>query len=180
MPSVIMGSRKLPTLQTDFPSWLYQITKGATTVWEHWDEIKTDGSFWSPDMNSFNHYAYGSIGSWLYQTVCGIEIDEKRPAYKKILFRPLLSKSFQWAKASHESSYGTVGLSWEFSPNGFLVIRIQVPHNTEGDILLPYTRGEDIALNGRPVKMENLFAGARMTVGSSKWEFCYPLRQNRG
>lgn len=54
-------------LQTDYPSWLYQVTKGATTIWEHWDGIKPDGSFWSPDMNSFNHYAYGSIGDWLYR-----------------------------------------------------------------------------------------------------------------
>ncbi|MNY50573.1 Bacterial alpha-L-rhamnosidase [compost metagenome] len=74
--------------QQDYPSWLYQVTKGATTVWEHWDGIKEDGSFWSPDMNSFNHYAYGAIGEWLYRYVAGIGPDEAEPGFKVIHIKP--------------------------------------------------------------------------------------------
>lgn len=68
-------------LQKEYPSWLYSVIQGATTIWEHWDGIKQDGSFWSDDMNSYNHYAYGAIGDWLYRTAGGIELLE--PGYKK-------------------------------------------------------------------------------------------------
>lgn len=68
-------------LQKEYPSWLYSIIQGATTIWEHWDGIKQDGSFWSDDMNSYNHYAYGAIGDWLYRTAGGMELLEA--GYKK-------------------------------------------------------------------------------------------------
>ena len=71
--------------QESFPSWLYPVKKGATTIWERWDGIKPDGSFQDAGMNSFNHYAYGAIGEWLYRVVAGIEIDSDRPAYKHVL-----------------------------------------------------------------------------------------------
>ena len=60
-------------LKSDYPSWLYPVTRGATTMWEHWDGVKPDGSFWSKDMNSFNHYAYGAIGEWLIRALAGID-----------------------------------------------------------------------------------------------------------
>ncbi|WP_332310347.1 hypothetical protein [Metabacillus litoralis] len=78
-------------LQETYPSWLYSIKKGATTIWEHWDGIKEDGSFWSDDMNSFNHYAYGAIGDWMYRYVAGLDIDEKESAYKRIRINPRMS-----------------------------------------------------------------------------------------
>ncbi|MDC7241648.1 MAG: family 78 glycoside hydrolase catalytic domain, partial [Spirochaetales bacterium] len=69
-------------LQEEYPSWLYQVRKGATTIWEHWDGIKPDGSMWSDDMNSFNHYAYGAIGEWMYRNLGGIRQDERAPGYR--------------------------------------------------------------------------------------------------
>lgn len=164
-------------MQTDYPSWLYQITKGATTVWEHWDGMKPDGSFWSPDMNSFNHYAYGSIGSWLYQVLCGIEIDQKYPAYKKIRFCPTLPKEFTWAKASHESLYGTVALEWKRS-DGVITVRIQVPVNTSAEVTLPYTDGNNLTINGEECKPDMVSSfGANIKVGSGTWNFRYPMRE---
>lgn len=80
------ASSLLKLMQRDYPSWLYQIEKGAITIWEHWDGIKEDGSFWSAEMNSFNHYAYGSIGDWLYRAAAGIEIDPNNPGYKHVIF----------------------------------------------------------------------------------------------
>ena len=162
-------------LQTDYPSWLYQVKKGATTIWEHWDGIKPDGSFWSPDMNSFNHYAYGSIGNWLYQVVCGITIDEKRPAYKKILFRPTPSKSLGCAKASHQSLYGLVELGWKFTDE-FLIIDLQIPHNTTGEITLPYTDGKDLTVNGKPENVEENCDVVKMAFGSGIWSIRYPMK----
>lgn len=74
--------------QRSYPSWLYSVEKGATTIWEHWDGIKEDGTFWSEDMNSFNHYAYGSIGQWMYQVMGGIQPDEEQPGFKHFYLRP--------------------------------------------------------------------------------------------
>lgn len=85
--------------QQDYPSWLYQIEKGATTIWEHWDGIREDGSFWDPKMNSFNHYAYGSIGDWMYRRIAGLDLDESAPAYKKARVRPVPPKEgIDWAE----------------------------------------------------------------------------------
>ena len=99
-------------LKTDFPSWLYQVKKGATTIWEHWDGIKPDGSMWSPGMNSFNHYAYGAIGEWLYQVVAGLEIDEETPWYKHTIIEPGIGGMLHWVKCSYVSTYGTI-VHWE-------------------------------------------------------------------
>jgi alpha-L-rhamnosidase len=76
--------------QTDHPSWLYAVTQGATTIWERWDGWTHDKGFQDAGMNSFNHYAYGAIGAWLYAKVAGIEIDENEVAYRHIVFKPLL------------------------------------------------------------------------------------------
>ncbi len=68
--------------QTTWPSWLYSVTQGATTIWERWDGWTHDKGFQDPSMNSFNHYAYGAIGAWMYTTVAGIDIDATKPGYK--------------------------------------------------------------------------------------------------
>ena len=71
----------------EYPSWLYPVTKGATTIWERWDGIKPDGSFQDAGMNSFNHYAYGAVGEWMYRVMAGLDIDEAMPGYKHIVDR---------------------------------------------------------------------------------------------
>lgn len=105
-------------LKEDFPSWLYPISKGATTVWERWDGMKEDGSFATPKMNSFNHYAYGSVGDWLYTTVAGIDSDIDEPGYKHIVFKPLPNKVLGYAKARILTDNGEIVSSWEYTGNG--------------------------------------------------------------
>lgn len=102
----------------EFPSWLFPVTRGATTMWERWDGMKKDGSFATPEMNSFNHYAYGSVGDWLYTTVAGIDSDFNEPAYKHIIFRPLPSKELGYAKARILTENGEIISSWEYTGNG--------------------------------------------------------------
>ena len=116
-------------LNKDYPSWLNQVEKGATTIWEHWDGIKEDGSFWSPDMNSFNHYAYGSIGDWMVRVICGLNIDEKEPGYKHIRISPKPGGELDWAKASYESLYGKILSKWRIS-NGKTRFEFIIPANT--------------------------------------------------
>lgn len=126
-------------LKDDFPSWLYQVKKGATTIWEHWDGIKPDGSMWSPDMNSFNHYAYGAIGEWFYRVVAGLEIDEASPAYKHSIIAPRIGGNLTWARGRFCSIYGEVSSAWkvdERQGRKIVTLTVCVPANTSCSIRL--------------------------------------------
>ena len=105
-------------LRKEFPSWLFPVTKGSTTMWERWDGMKEDGSFATPEMNSFNHYAYGSVGDWLYKTVAGIDYDINEPGYKHIIFRPLPCKALGYAKARIITDNGDIISGWEYTGKG--------------------------------------------------------------
>ena len=100
-------------LREEYPSWLYPVTKGATTIWEHWDGIMEDGSFWSADMNSYNHYAYGSVADWIYTVAAGINTVESAPGYEKILIEPYPDTRLNWLKASVETRHGLVSSEWK-------------------------------------------------------------------
>ena len=90
-----------------------------TTIWERWDGQKPDGSFQDKGMNSFNHYAYGAIGDWMYRVMAGIEIDEAAPGYKRVLIQPQPGGGFTNVKASHETMYGTVSSAWTMNGDAF-------------------------------------------------------------
>lgn len=100
-------------LKEDFPSWLYQVKMGATTIWEHWDGIKPDGSMWSADMNSFNHYAYGAIGEWMYRVMAGIETDECRAGFAHSVLYPRMGGGLQFVEGAYTSIYGKIATRWE-------------------------------------------------------------------
>src|SRR5690606_18520101 len=89
--------------QESYPSWLYALSKGATTIWERWDAYDRKGELWDPNANSFNHYAYGAIGDWLYRTVAGIDSDPAAPGYQRFIIRPQPGGTLTWARASYDS-----------------------------------------------------------------------------
>jgi len=122
-------------LKDDFPSWLYQVKQGATTVWEHWDGIRPDGSMWSPDMNSFNHYAYGSIGEWMVRVMAGLDIQESGPGYHRALLYPRPGGGLTFVTGCYESRYGRVECGWKLAGNR-LEVSVRVPVNTRADIRL--------------------------------------------
>jgi alpha-L-rhamnosidase len=126
-------------LQKTFPSWLYPVRMGATTIWERWDGQKTDSTFQDEGMNSFNHYAYGAIGDWMYRVVAGIEIGEA--GYKHIIIQPHPDKRLSYAKASYESSYGKIVSGWEIKGDS-TVLNVTIPANTSATIILPGTKHE--------------------------------------
>ncbi len=99
-------------LREEYPSWLYAVKKGATTVWEHWDGIMEDGSFWSSDMNSYNHYAYGAVADWVYTVAAGIQTVEAAPGYKRIVIAPIPDARLDWLKASVNTRRGLVSSEW--------------------------------------------------------------------
>ncbi|SEM17663.1 alpha-L-rhamnosidase [bacterium A37T11] len=117
--------------QIDCPSWLYPVTKGATTMWEKWDAIKPDGT---ATESSFNHYAYGAVGSWLYEHLAGIQAAE--PGYKKIIIKPEIGGGITWAKASYTCDYGDIVSSWEVK-NGKLKLQVEIPKGTTAQIFVP-------------------------------------------
>ncbi len=138
-------------MRKKYPSWLYPVTKGATTIWERWDGIRPDGSFQDPGMNSFNHYAYGAIGDWLYRYVAGINPDERQPGYKHILLHPRPAKPLSWAEASHETPYGRVALRWE-QHDSTMTLTATIPCNTTATLILPGAAGKKVMCDGEPVE----------------------------
>lgn len=100
-------------MRDEYPSWLYSVKKGATTIWEHWDGIKENGDFWSTDMNSFNHYAYGAVLDWVYTVAAGINTVEEAPGYKEIIFTPHSNAHLDWLTATLDTRHGKVVSSWK-------------------------------------------------------------------
>lgn len=99
-------------LQEQFPSWLYSVKCGATTIWEHWDGRNENGDFWSKDMNSFNHYAYGSVADWVYGVACGINTVEEKPGFEEVLIAPHPTDKLDFLSASIETRHGLVKSGW--------------------------------------------------------------------
>ena len=114
-------------LREAFPSWLYSVNMGATTIWEHWDGIDEGGKVWSADMNSFNHYAYGAVAAWLYGTVLGIKPDA--PAYKTFTIAPVTSRALGFAKGSISTRHGKIESEWRYE-NDKIKYTFTVPDGT--------------------------------------------------
>lgn len=99
-------------LRSGYPSWLYSVGRGATTIWEHWDGIMEDGTFWSADMNSYNHYAYGAVADWVYEKAAGICLLEEAPGFEKVKIHPMPDKRLGWLEASIDTRHGKVSSKW--------------------------------------------------------------------
>ncbi len=122
-------------LQEKYPSWLYSVRMGATTIWEHWDSIDENGDIWRASMNSFNHYAYGSIGEWMYGTMAGIDVDENKPGFENIKLAPVIDKRLSYVKASLDTKYGTVRSEWHIEGDS-VTYTFTVPEGATADITL--------------------------------------------
>ncbi len=116
------------------PSWLYSVNRGATTVWEHWNGIKEDGSFWSTDMNSFNHYAYGSVFDWVYGVAVGIK--PTAPAYRTVALTPHPDRRLGYADAKIKTRSGDVRLYWYYKDD-IVFYEIEVPNGVKASLTLP-------------------------------------------
>ena len=120
----------------EYPSWLYPVTMGATTIWERWDGEKPDSTFQDPSMNSFNHYAYGAIGKWMYQVVAGIGIDEQHPGYKHVIIHPMPGGGLTSARATHNGLYGEIVSGWVLDGDK-LTMNVEIPANSTASIHIP-------------------------------------------
>jgi alpha-L-rhamnosidase len=139
-----------------YPSWLYAVTMGATTIWERWDGIKPDGTFQDVGMNSFNHYAYGAIGNWLYEKVAGIQPNPENPGYKNIIVKPVISDKLKFAGASYKSMYGEIKSRWELEAKN-VQLSVTIPANTMARIFIPANENSVITENGKLIEsLENI------------------------
>jgi len=129
--------------QTEYPSWLYPVLQGATTMWERWNSYTIENGFGPVDMNSFNHYAYGAIGEWMFAYNLGIQRDETSPAYKHILLQPRIGGNLNYAKGGFESPYGDIRSGWEKTPEGY-IYRASIPANTSATLTLPASSVEEV------------------------------------
>ncbi|MEE9432027.1 MAG: glycoside hydrolase family 78 protein [Melioribacteraceae bacterium] len=160
-------------LQETFPSWLYPVKMGATTIWERWDGIKTDSTFQNVTMNSFNHYAYGAIGDWMYRVVAGLEIGE--PGYKKIIINPQPDARLSFAKTTYESGYGKIESGWELNGDK-LKVNVVIPPNTSAKIILSSTKFTNVMENGKPIlevikNAKEINGNVVLEVGSGNYSF---------
>ncbi|WP_245850806.1 family 78 glycoside hydrolase catalytic domain [Paenibacillus herberti] len=160
-----------------YPSWGYQIKKGATTMWERWDAIRPDGSFQDAGMNSFNHYAYGAVGDWMYQNIAGIQSDPTNPGYKHILIKSLPGGDLTKASGSYESVYGTIVSKWE-KAGAVYKQHVTVPVNTTATLYIPadskwaVTEGKGFAHSAEGVQFVGMEDGnAVFKLGSGDYQF---------
>jgi alpha-L-rhamnosidase len=128
---------------TDFPSWGYSIRSGATTIWERWDGWTSEHGFQTPQMNSFNHYSLGSVGSFLYEYVAGIRSDG--PGYAHVVIAPVPGE-LEWARASYRSVRGEIASAWRHDGREF-ELEVTIPPNVTGTVVLPFGDREPVAVS---------------------------------
>lgn len=157
--------------QTTFPSWLYSVRHGATTIWERWDGWTEEKGFQDPGMNSFNHYSLGSVGEWMFQYILGIRPDEEYPGFKHVVIRPQPGGGLSYARGQFHSVHGTIGVAWKREISR-LELEISVPVNTTATVYVP---GEAAAAECRSSDdLKVLSADREGTVykaGSGKYSF---------
>ena len=164
-------------LQEKYPSWLYPVKKGATTIWERWDGIKPNGTFQTPGMNSYNHYSYGAIGDWMYRVMVGLDTYEDGPGYKHIKIQPHLGGGFTNAAASLDTYYGKLSNSWKITPDSFLM-DVEIPANTIANVFLPAKSAAEIAEGEAPILSNKIFevvsekeGWVELSLGSGNYHF---------
>ena len=164
----------------EYPGWLYPVTQGATTIWERWDGQKPDGTFQSVGMNSFNHYAYGAIGEWLYTYVAGIQIDTENPGYKHFFLAPHPGGGLTNANATYKSIHGEIKSAWKIE-DGDMVYEVAVPANTSATVTLPAAKLAGVSVNNSALKDDNSKAAKQeqnnvtLKLGSGNYSFSYAI-----
>ncbi len=157
-------------LQDTFPSWLYPVVHGdATTIWERWDSWSDSRGFQDPGMTSFNHYAYGAVGDWIYRTVGGL--DAAAPGYAEISVAPRPGGGISSAETALQTPHGTVAVSWRIA-DGRFTLDLTVPANTVAHVRLPVA-GEVTEGDVPAVQSDGVDSGSdgALVVGSGSYSF---------
>ncbi len=152
-------------LNETYPSWGYMLDKGATTWWERWNSDSGD-----PSMNSFNHYAFGSVVAWVYRYVAGIDTAMDGPGFRQIVIHPRTEGPITQARGEYDSVYGKIVSDWKVNSDGSLILRVSIPANTRASVHLP-TKGK-LTEDHKAVQAQIAQDGTRVvTVGAGAYEF---------
>jgi alpha-L-rhamnosidase len=165
-------------MQESYPSWLYPVKMGATTIWERWNGIRPDSTFEPASMNSFNHYAYGAIGDWMYRVAAGLDTYDDAVGYKHIRIMPHMGGGLTNASASLQTYYGKATSGWKLEDNK-VILDIEIPANTTATVILPLSNADLIKENGMPLSKDiHIAVGENGTItlgiGSGKYHFEVP------
>jgi alpha-L-rhamnosidase len=153
-------------LNDTYPSWGYMLSKGATTWWERWN-----GDTGDPSMNSYNHYAFGSVVAWVYRYAAGIDTTVEAPGFKGIVVHPHLDSRMTSARADYDSVYGKIVSDWNRTSDGGFSLRITIPANTSAKVYLPVIAGKHVVEDGKPVNAEREGDSDVVQVGSGSYGF---------
>jgi len=153
-------------LNETYPSWGYMLSKGATTWWERWN-----GDTGDPAMNSYNHYAFGSVVAWVYRSVAGIDTTSAAPGYRDIVIHPLLDSRITRARGEYESVYGKIVSDWKGTPSGPFVLDVTIPANTSAKVFLPAIASAHVTQDGKPAKTTAEGDSYIVEVGSGSHTF---------
>ena len=153
-------------LNETYPSWGYMLSKGATTWWERWN-----GDTGDPAMNSYNHYAFGSVMAWVYRYVVGIDTTPDAPGFKEIVIHPHLDARMPSAQGEYESIYGKISSAWNAPANGPYTLRVTIPPNAHATVFLPLVSGKRVAESGNPVEGRAQGTSYVIRVGSGTYNF---------
>jgi alpha-L-rhamnosidase len=137
-------------LQESYPSWLFPVLQGATTIWERWDSWTIAGGFHKDGMNSFNHYSLGSVGEWLFRHVAGIELDPEVPGYQRFVLQPFVGPGLDFARATYRTLHGEIASHWRRAGET-LTWTVTVPPNTTAQVFIPSEPGTAVSTDGLTV-----------------------------
>ena len=160
-------------LQDTYPSWLYPVKMGATTIWERWDGLRPDKSFQDKGMNSFNHYAYGAIGEWMYRRMAGIDHDPAQPGFKHFILAPLPSARIDSSMAVYESPYGKIHSTWRKQGSGY-TYGFRIPPNSSASVILSVPAGQQLLMDGESLSQNKYVRegnAVRLELGSGEYHF---------
>jgi alpha-L-rhamnosidase len=153
-------------LNDTYPSWGYMLSKGATTWWERWN-----GDVGDPSMNSYNHYAFGSVIAWVYRYAAGIDTLPNSPGFKEIVIQPHLDSRMTSARAEYDSIYGKIISDWKGTPAGPFSLSVTIPANTSARVFLPAIAGAQLTKDGNPLTTQPDRGSYVVTVGSGSYKF---------
>lgn len=153
-------------LNDTYPSWGYMLSKGATTWWERWN-----GDTGDPAMNSYNHYAFGSVIAWVYRYAAGIDTTPDAPGFKEIVIHPHLDSRMTAARAEYESIYGTIVSDWKGTAAGPFSLSVTIPANTSAKVFLPAIAGGQLTQDGNPVAAQPEGGTYVVGIGSGSYHF---------
>lgn len=152
-----------------YPSWLYPVNNGATTIWERLDSFTKENGFGGNNsMNSFNHYSFGAVGAWMFDSSLGIARDENNPGFKHFYLKPMpdFDGDMNFARGHYDSVYGRIESGWERMNKGWYRYKFTVPANTTATVILPIIKGCKVLQNGKPINYDG-----KLTIGSGSYTF---------